>query len=70
MKPERPFDQQTECIETFFDGNNPFWAGTEHEGELEGTDEETQSMISMFIQNANPEGAVLAMMLSWSEDGF
>ena len=67
----KPSDEQTACIETFFDSSNEFWKASGLTTDT-GSDEETQAMINFFLgalAGDIPE-PILKMVTDWKDEGF
>jgi hypothetical protein len=67
----KPSDEQTKCIETFFNETDEFWQASELQlGE--GSDEETQKMIEYFFCTIGGDAPqhIRKMITDWQEEGF
>lgn len=67
--PGVPPDQQSGCIEAFFDPEAAEWVDAGFP-ELAGTDEESQAMMQHALSNWELSPEVRDMIRSWQTDGF
>lgn len=67
---DKPACEQTACIEEFF-GNDQFWED-QFDFYDDGSDENTEKMIDMFLANlsADMPEHLIEMLNSWKTEGF
>ena len=66
-----PSDEQSACIEVFFDGSNDFWKESGLSVDT-GSDAETVTMINYFLAcvDTGISDNIRKMLNDWKEEGF
>lgn len=64
-----PYDEQTKCVEAFFDEKDPTWVELGYVP-FTGSDEESQAMIKHALTNIEHPDNIREMLEYWRDSGF